>query len=116
MQVRTVSAISPSRSAIALATIAQHRSICAAASPGVVDPSGSIGAVPATMIWPPVRTARENPRIGSSGEPLLTRRFIGSPHRRDDEGVGGVAPKTGGAAIGPALRHGLDLGPELYAF
>jgi hypothetical protein len=53
--------------------MAQHRAACSAAPPGVVEPSGSTGPVPATMIRLPSRTAREKPMVASKGEPEVVR-------------------------------------------
>ena len=38
-----------------------------------VPPSAAIGAVPATDMYGPIRTAREKPICGSSGEPEVTK-------------------------------------------
>ena len=51
------------------------RSYCAS---GVLDPSGSTGAVPETTIRSPTRTARLNPIVASYGEAEDARRLTPS--------------------------------------
>ena len=57
----TTAAALPPSSSIAWRIMAKQRRACAAASPGVEEPSGSTGAVPATRIRSPALTAREKP-------------------------------------------------------
>ena len=63
--------------ASASAMIERQSRACSYALSGVGEPSGGIGAVPATWTVEPTTTAREYPAIGSNGEcPEIRRRSI----------------------------------------
>lgn len=79
--VRMTSSAVPPASVRAASMISRHRLAWAPGS-GSTDPSGQIGAVPATATLFPTLTARLNPNLGSKGDPEDTfRRFIGEPFR-----------------------------------
>ena len=60
--------------------IPRQRVACSYAPSGVGEPSGGIGAVPATCTRSPATTARENPATPSYGEwPVISLRSIGAP-------------------------------------
>jgi hypothetical protein len=66
IRVRTTCPIEAPAPSSAAAIISRQRRACAAASPRpTVRPSGPSGAVPATVMMGPTRTAREMPTLGS---------------------------------------------------
>ncbi len=81
MRVRTTSATVAPASASAASMIAKQRRAWRPASSGH-EPSGKTGVVPETRTRSPTRTARENPMVGSKGEPEAMR-WRGEASMRD---------------------------------
>lgn len=64
IRVRTTSSARAPASPRAASMICRQRRAWAPGS-GSTEPSGQMGAVPATMTWSPIRTARQNPIVPS---------------------------------------------------